>query len=89
MKIQRILKTKNLVEQVKEASTHSEAGELKKREFNKIFCQICSIFSNPDSTSKKNIAIAIQAFKMLVFSQFIVQFNEKAVLIKLLDLLKL
>ena len=46
------------------------------------------MFSNPDAQSKKDVAVAISALKMMIYSQFIIHFNDKSVLTRLIDLLK-
>ena len=47
------------------------------------------VFSNPDSHNKKDVLMTIQAFRLLIFSSFIVYFNEKPILTKLMSILKL
>ncbi|CDW75515.1 tubulin-tyrosine ligase family protein [Stylonychia lemnae] len=88
-KIQRMLKVKNLVDQIKESiSNVGENFEQKRKEFNKLFTQIFQILSNPATSSKKDVNTAIQGLRHLIFSQFIIHFNDKAVILKLFDIMR-
>ena len=43
-KITRLLKVKNLIDQVKDSLLQVETYEQKRKEFSKIFSQICNLF---------------------------------------------
>ena len=83
-----MLKVKSLLDQVKDSLVQVDSYEQKRKDFAKIFGQICHIFTNPDGTGKKEVQNAIQALRMMIYSQFIIHFNDKSVLTKLLDILK-
>lgn len=84
-----MLKVRTLVEQVKDSLMQTESFEQKRKEFSKIFSQICNIFNNPDAQSKKDVHLAIQALKLMIYSQFIIHFNDKTILMKLIDIVRL
>lgn len=50
-----MLKVKTLPDQVKDSLAQIESYEQKRKDFVKIFGQICSIFANPDNQTKKEI----------------------------------
>jgi len=56
------------VDQTKEVMNSGENYEVKKKEFNKLFNSLCTIFSSSELHTKKDINEAIQAFKLLIFS---------------------
>jgi hypothetical protein len=63
-----MLKVKTIVDQVKDSLAQLDSYEQKRKDFVKIFSQIYSVFSNPDGHQKKEIANAVTALRMMIYS---------------------